>query len=214
MESERKIVKRRLHIVIAMLVLIGVGVGIKFGRYYVVAKRFAVVEPGRIYRGGEQQAGPYRRIIEENGIRTVLTLLDERKDDQREKVEAELIETQGLLRIRIPMPGDGLADFDDLDRAAAILADGENQSAARAAASAVNQTQAELDQPWDQVSAEPKISAGVRIGSDLRIVSVGTATREGERVVRIPLVLGNADGESVTLAISIQLDPLLDDDVS
>ena len=165
MEPERKIVKHRLGILIAMLVLIGIGVGIKFGRYHVLAKRFAVVELGRIYRGGEQQAGPYRRIIEENGIRTVLTLLDERKDDQREKVEAEVVETRGLHRIRIPMPGDGLADFDDLDRAAAILADGERSPIYVHCSAGVHRTGASIAafrmkyQGWDYERAMDELDA-------------------------------------------------------
>ena len=37
-----------------------------------------------------------------------------------------------------------------------------------------------------------------------------TATRTGRRAVQIPVVLGNPEGESVTLSLTIQLDPLLD----
>ena len=52
--------------------------------------------------------------------------------------------------------------------------------------------------------------AGARFGADLRVVSVGNATREGERAVRVPLVLGNDDGETLTVALTVQLDPLLE----
>ncbi|HJO23297.1 MAG: GTPase domain-containing protein [Myxococcota bacterium] len=48
--------------------------------------------------------------------------------------------------------------------------------------------------------------AGVRIGLDLSIVSVGEATREGNRAVRLPLVLGDAEGGTSTLVLTIQLD--------
>jgi len=165
METERKIVRRRIGILIAAMVLIGIGVGIKFGRYHVLAKRFDVVETGRIYRGGEQEAGPYERIIAEHGIRTVLTLLEERKDDRPEKVESELVETHGLRRIRIAMPGDGLADFDDLDRAAAILADEENGPIFVHCSAGVHRTGASIAayrmvyQNWDYERAMEELDA-------------------------------------------------------
>lgn len=93
----------------------------------------------------------------------------------------------------------------------AILAEAEMDAGA---ADPIQQAQSALDRPWSEVSAEAKQDAGARIGSDLRIVSVGTATRTGDRAVQVPLVLGNDDGETVTLALSVQLDPLLDDEAT
>jgi signal recognition particle receptor subunit beta len=80
-----------------------------------------------------------------------------------------------------------------------------------AVADAVIDTQTALDESWPQPDAGIKQSAGARIGADLQIVSVGDATRVGKRSVRIPLVLGNDEGETVTLALKVQLDPLLDE---
>jgi len=90
----------------------------------------------------------------------------------------------------------------------AILAEGEcvNEEIAETTFEA----QTLLDCSWDQIDERMKSAGEARIGADLRIVSVGTARRTGDRVVRVPLVLGNADGESVTLALTIQLDPILD----
>jgi len=69
-----------------------------------------------------------------------------------------------------------------------------------------------LDTSWERISAEVAQGAGVRIDRDLSIVSVGEATRAGERSVRVPLVLGDGDGNTSTVALTIQLDPLIDDD--
>jgi signal recognition particle receptor subunit beta len=69
-----------------------------------------------------------------------------------------------------------------------------------------------LDTSWEQVAGEIERSAGIRMGPDLSVVSVGQATRSGERAVRIPLVLGDGDGGTSTLVLTIQLDPLLDED--
>ncbi len=52
---------------------------------------------------------------------------------------------------------------------------------------------------------------GVRFGSDLSIVSIGEATRAGDRSVRVPLVLGDGEGQTSTLILTIQLDPLIDE---
>ncbi|MCA9511885.1 MAG: hypothetical protein KC560_14335, partial [Myxococcales bacterium] len=62
----------------------------------------------------------------------------------------------------------------------------------------------------DALASEPKPPSGFALGADLRIVSVGSAARAGERAVRIPLVLGDASGATASLALTIQLDPLLD----
>jgi hypothetical protein len=53
--------------------------------------------------------------------------------------------------------------------------------------------------------------AGARIGRGLCIVSVGEASREDERSVRVPLVVGDAEGETSTLVLTVRLDPLLDE---
>jgi signal recognition particle receptor subunit beta len=94
---------------------------------------------------------------------------------------------------------------------AAILAEGEGMEADL---DPISEAQRALDRPWSELQAEAKRGAGARIGSDLRIVSVGTATRSGERAVQVPLVLGNDEGETVTLSLSVQLDPLLDDEAT
>jgi tyrosine-protein phosphatase SIW14 len=118
--------KRSIAIVVIPVLAVALGLGVKAGRYHVIPKRFAVVEAGRIYRGGEQEAGPYERIVKRYGVRTVVTLLGEDPDDPHEKIEARLVEARGLKRLRFPMPGDGRGSFDALDAAAAALADRAN----------------------------------------------------------------------------------------
>jgi mutual gliding-motility protein MglA len=65
------------------------------------------------------------------------------------------------------------------------------------------------DQPWlDEPDAlEPP--DGARIGASLSIVSVGPATRADAHSVRIPLVLGDGEGGTSTLVLTVRLDPLL-----
>ena len=94
---------------------------------------------------------------------------------------------------------------------AAILAEAEEPAVSELDA-LLNETQASLDRPWDEIRHETKSTRGARISDDLRIVSVGTARPDGPRAVAVPIVLGNDDGESVSLALTIRLDPLLEED--
>jgi len=94
---------------------------------------------------------------------------------------------------------------------AAILSEGEGMAEVGAADDAAIRTELAFDKPWAQL-ADAKPAPGARFGADLRVVSVGTAERSGDRGVRVPLVLGNDEGETLTVALTVQLDPLLEDD--
>jgi len=70
-----------------------------------------------------------------------------------------------------------------------------------------------LDAPsWPQVSGEIERPAGVRLGPDLSIVSVGKASRADDRSVRVPIVLGDAEGGTTSLVLTLRLDVLVDED--
>jgi len=93
---------------------------------------------------------------------------------------------------------------------AAILAEADHSEAGELDA-LLSETQSTLDRPWSELNHEAKTSNGARLSDDMRIVSVGTARPSGRRSVAVPIVLGNDDGESVSLSITISLDPLLDE---
>lgn len=83
---------------------------------------------------------------------------------------------------------------------------------AEAIESLTRTTEELLDAPaWPEIAGEIERPRGARIGPGLTIVSVGEATRAGERKVRVPLVLGDPDGETATVVLTIQLDPLVDE---
>ncbi|GMV96103.1 MAG: hypothetical protein AMXMBFR83_04720 [Phycisphaerae bacterium] len=115
------------RVVLVLLVVAAVAVTVKYTRYYFLAKRFAVVDPGRLYRSGYCEPGPLRRVIRENGIRTILSLLNDEPDSEDQRQEEDVAREAGVRIIRIGMPGDGRADFALLDEAAAVMADPANQ---------------------------------------------------------------------------------------
>lgn len=113
--------------IVALVFAIAVGaVAVKHGRHHVFPKRFAVVVPGQLYRSGLLEAGPLRNVIEDHDIRTILTLLNEDPNDPDQRDELAIAADNGIRVIRIGMPGDGRADYDSLERAAAIVADSAN----------------------------------------------------------------------------------------
>jgi mutual gliding-motility protein MglA len=82
---------------------------------------------------------------------------------------------------------------------------GEIDAESLAAASALS------DQPWLEEPDALEPPAGARIGPSLSIVSVGEATRADAHSVRIPLVLGDDEGGTSTVVLTVRLDPLLDE---
>ena len=73
------------------------------------------------------------------------------------------------------------------------------------------QAESLLDSSWDPISGELTPADGVRVGADLSIVSVGQAERASDRSVRVPVVLGDGEGNTSSLMLTIQLDPVLDE---
>ena len=79
--------------------------------------------------------------------------------------------------------------------------------------STTRQAETLLDTPsWPQVTGEIERPAGARLGPDLSIVSVGEASRADDRSVRVPLVLGDAEGGTTSLVLTVRLDVLVDED--
>ena len=80
-----------------------------------------------------------------------------------------------------------------------LAIDAESQAAASALS----------DSPWDATSpTRSRCRSGVRIGASLTIVSVGEATRADDRSVRIPLVLGDDEGGTSSVVLTVRIDPL------
>jgi hypothetical protein len=120
-----------------------------------------------------------------------------------------LLAAADLTPNELPSAADSLTPAERME--AAILEEAEHPELADID-SAARQAESLLDTSWQRVTEEVEKNEGVRIGTDLSIVSVGEATRSGERAIRVPLVLGDGDGNTASLALTIQLDPLMDED--
>jgi hypothetical protein len=102
----------------------------RHGRDYVLPRQFAVVVPGKIYRGGWQRHWPMRQIACEYKIRTILALAHP-DDHPLSSSERALAQELGIRWIHIPIveqraTADARPLADQLDEAAAVLADSRN----------------------------------------------------------------------------------------
>lgn len=89
-------------------------------------RRFAEVSPGHLYRGAYPSAAQVRRLVDEFHIHTIVNLNSATRDDWKLESLAAVDEL-GLQFCRIPLPGDGLGEFRDLDQAADALAAPDNR---------------------------------------------------------------------------------------
>ena len=84
--------------------------------------------------------------------------------------------------------------------------DGEEIAATALEAEAV------LDGSWTEMAlVESDADASLSLGADLSIFSVGKATQVGDRSVRVPLVLGDPDGHTLRVALTLKLDMFSDE---
>lgn len=119
-------------------------------------------------------------------------------------------------RVDAAVPETPHLDIDDPAEAAlemeeAILAEDEHPEFEAIDAEA-DAAEALLDQPWHHAADLLDAPLGARIGASLSIVSVGEARRADDRTVQVPVVLGDGDGETSSVMLSIRIDPLLDED--
>lgn len=140
-QKPRRPVLRRPVFLVTMVLLIGtVGFGVHYGRYHFFPKRFGVVESGEIYRSGQLQPGPLEKVLDQYQIKTILTLLHDEPDSWEQRMEKEIAAEKGVRLIRVPMPGDGCAEVEEWELAAAELARQENCPVLVHCAAGVNRT--------------------------------------------------------------------------
>lgn len=112
-------------VLLAVILLAPPGVAAAIGKSQRYPRRFAEVVPGGLYRGGFPTARHIHNLLNDKGIRTVVSLTD-LKNEPKYAEEAAVAQAAGLRLLRFPMKGDGCGEFDDLDRAADAIGDQAN----------------------------------------------------------------------------------------
>lgn len=137
--TNKRIILAVVAIVVASAAIVAVAVAV-YGHDYVIAKRFAEVVPGHLYRSGYLERWPLERVLNRYRIRTIVCMLHYIPDDPQQNQEREIAARKGAHIVQIGMGGDGTGDFDDLEKAAAILADASTHPVLVHCSAGVNRT--------------------------------------------------------------------------
>jgi protein-tyrosine phosphatase len=128
MTSNRRVWLRRG--LLGGLAILGCQQAWRHGKDFVFAEQFAVVEPGKIYRGAWQRPWPMRRLVQQYKVKTVLALAHP-SDHPLSVSERELGRELGFRWVHIPIVDErGTGEYEvinaKLEAAAAVLADPAN----------------------------------------------------------------------------------------
>jgi len=115
---------------IVALIVFGCHQAWRHGWDYVFAERFAVVVPGKIYRGAWQKSWPMHRLVRQYKFKTVLALAHP-ADHPLSVSERAMAKEMGFRWVHVPIVDErGTGDYrvinQRLDEAAAVLADPNN----------------------------------------------------------------------------------------
>jgi protein tyrosine phosphatase (PTP) superfamily phosphohydrolase (DUF442 family) len=127
--TDRRVWLRR--VLLAALSLLAVEQVWRHTHDYFLPERFATVEPGKIYRGAWQKPWPMRRIVRDYDIKTVVALAHP-PDHPLVTQEKALASELGFRWVHIPVADERAFEdyrtiYDNLDRAADVVADPKNQ---------------------------------------------------------------------------------------
>ena len=118
--NDRRKLLRRTALVLAVASLVALGVTQK---YRFIAKRFGVVEEGRIYRSGQISKWMFEKTVKQYGIAVVLDLNGVEPDDEHQAAEIESIKRLGLELHRLPLGGNGTGEISRYADAHEIMVD-------------------------------------------------------------------------------------------
>lgn len=116
----------RMWLGLSVLAVAGVVAAAIAFRDDVFEKRVHVIRPGQLVRGAWQRSSPMRRIIDREGINTIVTLTAINQTDEKFIDQKEVVEDKGIDWIIIPMRG-SRATMEQMAIAADLLADPKRQ---------------------------------------------------------------------------------------
>jgi protein tyrosine phosphatase (PTP) superfamily phosphohydrolase (DUF442 family) len=168
----RKILRRRLVATVAACALLG-SVWAMASLWDLDARRLRVVVPGRLIGGAWQSPGALERLIEREGIKTVVTLTAINRDDPKYVGQLAVVKRTGVDWILVPMRGSS-ATLDQMACAADLLADparqplyfhcvaGHHRTSLAHAAYLIRHAGYTAEQAWDLVAGLPWARPGAR----------------------------------------------------
>lgn len=105
--------RNRRWFLIGGLAVIGAAIGVWHAgvKYRFIAKRFAVVEPGRIYRSGQISRWVIGDVLDEHQIGLIIDLNGKDPNDEHQAAELKAAKGRGIEIKRFPLRGNGTGDI-------------------------------------------------------------------------------------------------------
>ena len=105
--------RSRRWFLIGGLAVIGAAIGVWHSgvKYRFIAKRFAVVEPGRIYRSGQISRWVIGDVLDEHRIGLIIDLNGKDPNDEHQAAELQAAKSRGIEVKRYPLRGNGTGDI-------------------------------------------------------------------------------------------------------
>ena len=113
----------RKLLIAALIIVVAAVAWHKVVEDLVIPKKFGVVEPGSIYRSGQISFALMEKVLTKYGIKRIVALTGEKKDDIDVKTEIETARKLGIELLRYPMAGNGTANDPNLYVHAVIALD-------------------------------------------------------------------------------------------
>ncbi len=92
-------------------------------KYRFTAKRWGVVEPGRIYRSGQISKWMIEKTLARHQIGVIVDLTALNPNDEHQRAELAAAEKLGVKHIRLPLRGDGTGQIHRYAQAVKLLVD-------------------------------------------------------------------------------------------
>ncbi len=138
-------------------------------------------------------------------------MLAEPLEAEPEPMLAEPLEAEPEPMLAEPIAAESVLPSRTAALEEAILLEDGHPEGEEIAATAL-EAEAVLDASWSEVaSTELEGEGPLRLGADLSIFSVGKATKLDDRTVRVPLLLGDPDGATLRVALTLKLDMFSDE---
>jgi len=104
---------RRLRYWLAAILVVAAAIFVwnEFFKYRVIAKRWGVVVPGKVYRSGQVSKWMLEEKLKEHGIQVVIDLNGIETDDEHQEAEIATVARLGLEHHRFKLGGDGTGDI-------------------------------------------------------------------------------------------------------
>jgi protein tyrosine phosphatase (PTP) superfamily phosphohydrolase (DUF442 family) len=116
--------RRVLRLLLTVLLVVGLGLALRYGWWQTFGNRLATVSEGKVYRSAQMGPGALEGAVEKYGLRSVLDLRYAKEEPGQRAREIETLERLGVRYLHLPT--DQVPRLETVDRFLELASDPEN----------------------------------------------------------------------------------------